>query len=102
MAISSAEKQRRYRQRKALERAGNAYPVTLLRGECERVGREDVLNELWDCARMVYDAGGNGSLFLERASVLFYGYFSGVSTPEMVTSRAGQAPDIVTTSSQGK
>jgi hypothetical protein len=81
MALASAEKQRKYRQRKAIERVGNGYTVTLLKQECHRLGRDRLLDELNECAEMVYDAGGNGALFLERVAVVIYGVLCSMPTP---------------------
>jgi hypothetical protein len=73
MALSAAEKQRRYRRRKAVEKASNGFTVTKFRQECIENGFDDFYAEVESVAIEVANEGGDGALMLERLAFLLHG-----------------------------
>lgn len=91
MALTPAQKQRRYRQRKALERVSNGYAVTLLR---KVEGDTQIIDTLTEFALEIYDAGGDGALFLERAAILCYPLLSTAKTLKAIWEQDQQASTL--------
>jgi hypothetical protein len=73
MALSAAEKQARYRRRKAVERESNGFTVTRFREECAETGFDDFYALVEDAAIEVANQGGDGALMLKRFAFLFHG-----------------------------
>lgn len=73
MALSAAEKQARYRRRKAVERESNGFTVTAFRRECEEADMEDLYDEVEAVAIEVANMECDGALMLRRLAFLFHG-----------------------------
>jgi hypothetical protein len=73
VAFSAAEKQARYRRRRAVKRESNGFSVTVFRRECDEYGWSDLYQEVEAMAIDVANAGGDGALLLSRLAFLLHG-----------------------------
>ena len=73
MALSAAEKQARYRRRRAVKRERNDFTVTVFRRECLECDWPMLYEEVEQMAIDVANAGGDGALFLSRVAFLLHG-----------------------------
>jgi hypothetical protein len=92
MKQSNAQRQKKYRQRAALNQLRNEYTVTLMLRECEKADI-DIWPVLVDCAEEIFNAKGNAVKFIERVATLFYAHALAVNIINKLSASAHADPD---------
>ncbi len=71
MAKTSAQRQKAYRQRQAVDKIRNEFGVTLMLEECDRAG-VDVWPVILECTDIVLANNGNAEQFIRNLVPLVY------------------------------